>query len=281
MQTPTKRTGTPSPAARHHVCWGYRRPAEFVAEAREFLAEGLAVGERVLYVAPGDQSFLEAQLRTDGRFDEGLRRGAVQVASVDATYTTGTVVDPAGQVELYATATAEALAAGFSGFRVAADATSLVRTPAQLDAFARYEHLVDRFMATQPMSAMCGYDLAELGGDAVAQLACMHPRAHEVATPFHLHGHTRDGSAAALEGELDMEARQLWPLALERADLRPTAGATVIDAAGLGFIDHRSLSALADYAGRRGTEVVLKTRLSTPARLVELLDLTGVRVERV
>ncbi|WP_410574308.1 MEDS domain-containing protein [Amycolatopsis sp. cmx-4-61] len=61
--------------------------------------------------------------------------GAVQVASVDATYTTGTVVDPAGQVELYATATAEALAAGFTGFRVAAEATSLVRTPAQLDAF--------------------------------------------------------------------------------------------------------------------------------------------------
>ena len=55
----------------------------------------------------------------------------------------------------------------------------------------------------------------------------------------------------------------------------------MIDAAGLGFIDHRSLFALADYAERRGTEVVLKTRLSTPARLLELLDLTGVRVERV
>jgi ABC-type transporter Mla MlaB component len=281
VQTPTKWAAAPSSAAHDHVCWGYRRPAEFAATAVKFLAEGLAAGERVLYVAPGDQSFLQGQLRTAGLFDASPRRDAVQVASVDATYATGTVVDPAGQVALYATATADALAAGFTGLRVAAEATSLVRTPAQLDAFARYEHLVDRFMATHPMSAMCGYDLAELGGEAVAELACMHPRAHESAALFHLHGHARVGSAAALEGELDMEARRLWPLALERADLRPTAGTTVIDAAGLGFIDHRSLFALADYAERRGTEVVLKTRLSTPARLLELLDLTGVRVERV
>ncbi len=136
-------------------------------------------------------------------------------------------------------------------------------------------------MATHPMSAMCGYDLGELGDEAVAQLACMHPRAHQGATPFHLHGHARDGSTAALEGDLDMEARRLWPLALERADLRPTAGRVVIDAAELGFIDHRSLTAVADYAERNATEVVLRTRLSTPARLLELLDLTGVRVERV
>jgi anti-anti-sigma regulatory factor len=277
---PTEQESRPSSAAPGHLCWGYRRPAEFAARAREFLADGLSAGERVLYVAPGDEDFLQAQLRAAGELDEGLRRGAVQVSSVDGTYTTGTVVDPLGQVELYATATAEALAAGYTGFRVAADATSLVRTPAQLDAFARYEHLVDRFMATHPMSAMCGYDLAELGADAVAQLACMHPRAHAGATPFHLHGHAPDGSAAALEGELDMEAGRLWPLALERADLRPTGGRVVIDAAGLRFIDHRSLTAVADYAERNAIEVVLRTRLSTPARLLELLDLTGVRVER-
>ncbi|MDQ7807332.1 MEDS domain-containing protein [Amycolatopsis sp. A133] len=267
-------------SVRDHVCRGYRQRAEFVAHAQEFLAEGLAAGERVLYVAAGDEAALTRELRGHEGCREGLERGAVQVASVDATYPTGAVVDPAGQVELYAAATSEALAAGFTGLRVAADATSLVRTPAQLDAFARYEHLVDRYMAGHPMSAMCGYDLIELGREVVAQLACMHPRAHEGGAPFHLHGHPRDGSAAALDGELDLEARRLWPPALERAGLRATAGTIEIDATGLGFVDHRSLVALADYAGRHDATVVLRTRLSTAGRLVELLDLTGVRVER-
>ncbi len=280
MLKPTERESGPSSPARDHVCRGYRRRGEFVAHAQEFLAEGLAAGERVLYVAPGDDAALTGQLRADERCDEGLERGAVQVASVDATYRTGAVVDPTGQVEHYAAATSEALAAGFTGLRVAADATSLVRTPAQLDAFARYEHLVDRYLADHPMSAMCGYDVAELGGEVVAQLACMHPAAPDGGAPFHLHGHVRDGSAAALDGDLDLESRRLWPLALERAGLRPEGGTIAIDAAGLDFVDHRSLVALAGYAERHATTVVLRTRSSTAARLVELLDLTGVRVER-
>ncbi|WP_244210770.1 MEDS domain-containing protein [Amycolatopsis kentuckyensis] len=280
MPTPTERESEPSTRARDHVCRGYRRRGEFVAHAQEFLAEGLAAGERVLYVAPGDETALTGQLRVDELCDEGLERGAVQVASVEAAYPTGAVVDPAGQVELYAAATSEALAAGFTGLRVAADATSLVRTHAQVDAFARYEHLVDHYMASHPMSAMCGYDVAELGGDVVAQLACMHPTAYEGGTPFHLHGHVRDGSAAALDGELDPESRGLWPLALERAGLRPEGGTIAIDAVGLDFVDHRSLVALAGYAERHAATVVLRTKLATPARLVELLDLPGVRVDR-
>ncbi|WP_410571563.1 MEDS domain-containing protein [Amycolatopsis sp. cmx-4-61] len=277
---PTERESGPPARARDHVCRGYRRRSEFVAHAKEFLAEGLAAGERVLYVAPGDEAVLTGQLRADERCGEGLERGAVQVASLDATYTTGVVVDPAGQVELYAAATSEALAAGFTGLRVAADATSLVRTPAQLDAFARYEHLVDHYMAGHPMSAMCGYDVSELGGEVVAQLACMHPTAYEGGAQFHLHAHAPDGSAAALEGDLDLESRGLWPLALERAGLRSEGGTIAIDATGLEFVDHRSLVALAGYAERHAATVVLRTRLSTPARLIELLDLPGVRVER-
>jgi anti-anti-sigma regulatory factor len=271
----------PAQPVHGHVCWGYQRRDEFAGRAWEFLADGLSAGQRVLYVAPGDPELITAQICAAGPFEEGLRTGAVRISPVDSTYPTGTVVDPAGQVELYATATAQALAAGYTGLRVAADATSLVRTPAQLDAFARYEHLVDHFMATHPMSAICGYDTGELGEETVAQLACMHPEAHQVPAPFHLHGHARDGSAAALTGELDMQARPLWALALQRAALRPAAGSIAIDATDLTFIDHRSLFDIADYAERNDTTVVLRTRLATPARLLELFGLTSVRVERV
>ncbi|MEU4746903.1 MEDS domain-containing protein, partial [Actinosynnema sp. NPDC023658] len=182
-------------------------------------------------------------------------------------------------VRTYAAATEAALAAGFTGLRVAADATPLVRTPAQLDAFARYEHLVDRYLATHPMEAMCAYDRTRLGDDVVAQIACLHPRSAEDAAPFHLHAHAPAGTSAVLDGELDLESHDLWPLALERADLPAGEDGIVIDATGLAFIDHRNLLALADHADRRGTTVVLRTPLSFPSHVLDVLGVTNVRVE--
>ncbi len=58
---PTQRDSEPSSPLRSHLCRGFRR-AGFAAHVREFLA----AGERVLYVAPGDEASLTAQLRADG-----------------------------------------------------------------------------------------------------------------------------------------------------------------------------------------------------------------------
>lgn len=267
------------PHSPSHLCWRYDRRGDFDERAREFLAEGLAAGQRVLYSAPGDPRALTDRLRAVGSFDGGARPGAVQVASLEATYHLDAVIDPEQQVRSYAEATEQALAAGFTGLRVAADVTPLVRTPAQLDAFARYEHLVERCMTTRPLSGMCGYDRDELGDEAIAQLACLHPRTSTGAAPFRLHARGRAGAAAGLDGELDSAAHELWPLALRRADLRPVAGEVVIDAAGLEFVDHRNLLALADHADRLGATVVLRTALSSPAHVLRLLNVTSVRVE--
>ncbi|MCE6995451.1 MEDS domain-containing protein [Saccharothrix sp. S26] len=85
------------------------------------------------------------------------------------------MVGPEQQVRVCADATQEALAAGFTGLLVVADVTPLVSTPARLEAFARYEHLVDCYMATHPLAGMCAYDRVQLGDAAVAQVACLHP----------------------------------------------------------------------------------------------------------
>jgi anti-anti-sigma regulatory factor len=264
-----------------HLCSRFQGQDEFASQARDFLADGLARGQRVLFVGRGDLDGLVGRLRPDSVFADGFGRGAVQVASLEATYPFGAAVEPEEQVRNYAAATDAALAAGFTGLRVAADATPLVRTATQLSAFARYEHLVDRYMATHPMAAMCAYDRDELDDDAIALLASLHPRATEGSTSFHLHGSPHAGISAALTGELDAAAQHLWPRALERADLRPVDGAVVIDATGLTFISHRNLLALADYADRHRTTVVLRTRVGHPARVLQLLGVTSVRVEQV
>ncbi|MEV8510062.1 MEDS domain-containing protein [Actinoplanes sp. NPDC051475] len=134
--------GPPRPYG--HVCLAYDDPATFRTAARDFLAEGAAAGERVWYLAsepPHGWEFRPDLIRLGEHYPEGA------------------VIDPARGLEAYAAATCQALADGYAGLRVAAEVTPLVRTPAQLDAFARYEHVVDRYMRTHP-SGRCAASTA-------------------------------------------------------------------------------------------------------------------------
>ncbi|ADB34392.1 hypothetical protein Kfla_5379 [Kribbella flavida DSM 17836] len=262
--------------AHDHVCWQYDAPADFQERVREFLVDGLASGYRVWYTAPGDVSELTEELRGIDGMDWALRSGAARVASLDTTYPVGSVIRPEDQVETYAAATDQALADGFAGLRVAAEATRLVLSAEQLDAFARYEYLIDRYMADRPFSALCAYDRNQLADTAIAQLACLHPNTNAVVD-FRLHA--APGGAPALTGELDVLSDDLFALALERAQLEAASDQVVLDGTGLTFVDHAGLVRLSRHAADRGVDVVLRTSWPGASRLVELLHLPRVRVE--
>ncbi|MFC5728148.1 MULTISPECIES: MEDS domain-containing protein [Nocardioides] len=267
------------PGRYDHLCWAFEDAQEFRARAGCFLAEGLQLGEQVWYVGSGDVTALEDELRELPGMEQALHSGAAKADSIEAAYPTGTVVDPAAQVAAYARATAQAVAAGFTGLRVAADATALVRTPEQLDAFARYEHLIDRYILTAPFSAMCAYQRSLVGDGSIAALACMHPGASADATPFWLHATTQNGCAAAIGGELDLATRDLLRLALHRADLQPHNGELVLDASRVEFMDHRSLLQLVEHARSEGHMLVLRTAHPGPGLLIRALGLDRARVE--
>ncbi|GAB2986652.1 hypothetical protein GCM10017788_08800 [Amycolatopsis acidiphila] len=251
-------------AAQDHVCWFYGDRDEFRARAREFLAEGRAAGQRVRYVT-ADQD------EAAGGMDR------VEVSLLRDVYPVGGDVDVTEQVRRFAAATDEALRDGFTGLRVAADVTDLVRTPARLAVFGRYEHVFDRFLASRPFTAMCGYDRRTLDGAAVDHLASLHP-AGNVAPPFRLYARGCDGFALA--GDLDLTGRDLLARALDCADPRPARSSLCVDASAVEFIDHRALITLAEHARTRGfRDLVLHTSLRYPARLVELLGIDGVRIE--
>ncbi|TSD99585.1 hypothetical protein FOS14_11975 [Skermania sp. ID1734] len=258
-----------------HICWGYEHPEEFVAGAVEFLADGLDAGLQVCYVAPGTTEELTAALSSSGRLRRALDTGAARVVSLDGMYGNHELSDPRRQVTEYAEATNRAQAAGYKGLRIAAEATGLVDTPERLDAFVRYEYLVDEYMVDHPFSALCAYNVAELGHDAVAQLACLHPVSND-GTQFRLHA-TGPPHTAAVSGELDMATAQLWPRALERAQLRPVDGWLRFDAAGLRFVDHRSLAALDSYAAQRNVGVLLTSASPLVVRMAQILRLQNVR----
>jgi hypothetical protein len=243
-----------------HVCLAFDSRPDLEERARDFLAEGAASGALTWFIAA------EAPATS------------LPFVALSDTYADGVIVDPPAQVAAYAAATEAALAAGHTGLWVVADATPLVRTPAQLDAFARYEFLVDRYIRGAAFTAMCAYNRAELGDDVITQLACMHSDA-EAPAPFQLHACPPAEGSAALTGELDLATDDLLSVTLRRTDLPGPAGEVVLQAGRLRFADHGSLLRLQQFAAERDTTVVLRDASPAIARLAELLDLSRLRVE--
>ena len=253
-----------------HVCWSFDDLADFQAHAADFLRAGAAAGELTWYVGATPTPEAAVVLAGSGRMVDILE-----------AYSADSVIEPSDQVAAYAAATEAALAAGYSGLRVAAEVTGLVGSPAQLDAFARYEFAIGRYMLTAPMRAMCGYDRSVLGEAAVAEVASLHPRSNAGAAPFHLHPADPARDDLLLDGELDPHGEDLLVAALRRAEPVEPGRPFVVHGDGLRFIDHRSLLLLERFTGGRRTTAVLRTRRPGVARLADLLDLERVRVEVV
>lgn len=282
MTTAMRTTGLVDDVAKlglhDHVCWVYEDRAEFRKSLVDFLVDGLELGLHVQYVGAGSRNSLLEDLEGLGDAEDLLGRGVLQISSFADMYDCDSVLDPAATERVFAEATAAALAAGYRGLRAAADSTSLVETAEQLDAFARWEHLADRLMVRRPLSALCGFSRQELGDDAVAALACMHPIARTGSTPFRVHA---SGDAdVAIAGEIDIWAQEGLERALERAELGPGSHEIVFDGGTLEFLDHRALFLLRDHASRLGATAVLRTNHPLAGRLVELLEIEGLRIQR-
>jgi hypothetical protein len=265
--------------AHDHLCFSYDMSEDFSARAIQFLRDGLVQGLQVRYIGGGTEDALWGDLTELLDLNAALRHGAVGVASLDSMFDVAGVVDAERQARVCAEATAAALDAGFMGLRIAIEATPLVRTPEQIDAFARYEHLIDTYMAVHPFSAMCAYNRWELGAATVAALACMHPLGNQGATSFR--AYAVSGADLALGGELDVSVQAQFSQALDRAHLRAAGPEMVFDGRNLEFLDHRALLSLRDRALRSGSTAVLQTHSRLPNRLIQMFSMEGIRAERL
>lgn len=260
-----------------HLCWSYSTGDDIRSERVAFVADGIALNQRIGYIGCVTEEELFADLADLDGIDELLARGAVGVLSVTEQYRTDDLVDPVAQVARYTAATEDALAAGFSGLRVSAEVTSLLMTDRQRDAFGHYEHLIDRSMVTMPFSAMCCYDRSVIGDDGVADLACMHPIARAGASSFQVFA--TPGADLGVAGEVDALSADRFVRALRRA-VPPTGTEVVVDASGLSFIDHHGLLALeaVGSVSTDGPRVVLAHAPPIAARVAQLLELERVEV---
>lgn len=155
----------------------------------------------------------------------------------------------------------------------------MARTAAQRDELAALEYLVDRHMAVSPFSALCAYNLTELG-DAAGELICLHPYVADDTTAFRLFADIDTEQGCVVSGEIDAASTHVFGTTLSRVWPLTEGREIHVDATGLEFIGQRQLRLVDELAGRHGQQVVLLTDRSVAGRLVEVLRLQHVRVQR-
>ncbi|HEX2038458.1 MAG TPA: MEDS domain-containing protein [Acidimicrobiales bacterium] len=241
-----------APSARPggHVCWCFDDHVDFREAAGAFLAEGRQLGERLVYVADGTEDELPRQLAGLGDIDGLLATGALLVEPARRLYDAD-AFDAVAQCRTYETLVASALEDGYTGLRVAADATALVTDEEARRRFVAYEASVDRLMAERPMTAMCAYH-APILGPAVGDLLAVHPLRHgggDVDPGFHSF---YDDGVLRVAGEIDVSNRAVFDAVTTSLEAGSDAEPK-IDLRETTFIDLRSLAHLSTVAARLET----------------------------
>ena len=269
------------PGPSRHVSWEFVGRREFRARANEYVADSLDRGHWIQYVGDASHDELRDELAALPVGDRLMARGGWGVSAVDDFYRyrgDDRVVDPQRSVAVRVEDVERALAAGFTGLRIVADATVVVRRPEQVDAFARYEYLLEQAMTTLPASALCAHDRGRVDRDSAAGLACLHPVTGPDPTPFNLYAEA--GADFSLAGHLDGGCRDLMALTLARIESYLAGSQLVVNGGNLEFIDHRAMLDLADLAERIGADrVVLQTNLRCAKRISDVLGDDRIAVE--
>lgn len=275
-------TAADSPAGvgsfRHLGCTFYDR-AEFHARAAAYIADGISDNHWIEFVGTGSREQLRTELTTLPGIGDRLDAAGVGVTPATELYAVVAgidVVDPQLAVDAWMAAMNKAIDAGYTGFRVVADATALARRPEQRKALSRFEFLLGRNMARLPFSALCAYDGSELATD-VDELMCLHPEVDSDAPGFGLY--PQPGVAFALTGELDAANDELYLTALRRVWSLVADDPVIIDTQRLTFVSHQQLYTLDHYARTESRRMILRADHGIITRLASVLDFTNIAVE--
>jgi hypothetical protein len=196
-----------------HIGWVFEGRSEFAALAAPYLTEGAALGERLMYVAEEPRPEDTAQLATIVGPDQ------LRITSIAETYGPSGIVDPLRQLATFIDELDAAKAAGYTGLRVAADNTSLIRDEKQMKAWIQWEVTADHTIADEQFTALCAFNKEKVGSIQLNQIASVHPLS-SASGPVPQYRLFSDGQAMHIEGRVDSYAiTQLW-LALETLPVR-------------------------------------------------------------
>jgi hypothetical protein len=262
-------------ALHDHLCWAYDRRDDLPGLLVEYLGDGVGQRQRICYLSAGDRDALRADLAGLPGLNRLVDTGAVKlmaVAESDAAHP----VRAAEHIARIAGETEAALAEGYRGLRMAADCTTFAAGARKRDAFARFEHQLDCYVAAHPVTVLCLYDRSLLGAAATTELAAVHPLTQPAATPLRIFAGR--GADLALAGEVDALGVALLERTLDRVQLPRDGRPVLVDATTLTFVDHLALRALDRWAVREDLALTVVNAGHLISRLAELVGLSHVRV---
>jgi ABC-type transporter Mla MlaB component len=237
-----------------HLCWAYDDARDFARPALDWLLDGRALNQRLLYVSGRSPERMRRDVAGLPDVDEMLATGALDLVSLADVYDLTAPLVPEQQLATYDEATRAAAAAGYAGLRVLAEVTDLVADPSRHREHVRWEHLADDYMADHPMAAMCAYRRSAVDADTLADLATVHPvvRDLEPPPPFRLFF---DDGRLVLVGSVDAFGSDRLARLLGASHLTPADRGTAVlvraphdlDVSGLDFIDARGATTLAEW----------------------------------
>ena len=255
-----------------HLCWSYDETRPFGEAAAEFIQEGVALGERALYTAHGTAAELTDQLAGLPGRDALLSSGQLVVRSLTDVFGDRGRIDPDAQARVLNEAAAAAVAAGWSGLRVAGDLTELVRDPGRWEDMRAYEIAADAVVAANPLTGMCGYAVSGLPADRLRPLVALHRIQHYGPFP-RFAASVRDG-VVALAGEIDCDSAHDLGQVLVGVHER-ARGPVTVDLQALDFLDvsgTRELVRFAELMQATGRPVHFVRAGRGPRRVLELFD---------
>jgi ABC-type transporter Mla MlaB component len=265
-------TDVPEASAADHLCWVYDDDAAFDVAVRQFLAGGLARGERLLCVGERVIDSVRAGASPAGGVESLVAAGRLEMLTVAQAYAATGRFSPERQLTFYDEATRRAVDDGYRGLRVIAEVTPLAEDPDTRADLIRWEQQADEYVAHGPgMSAMCAYR-GNLPEDVLNEIAMAHPlvRAARGVPPFRVFF---DAGCLALAGNVDTFAADRLAALLASV---PVEGPVVtLDLTFLDFVDVAGCRVLARWArGLRTRSIALELR-AAPRMAERMWQLLG------
>ncbi len=160
-----------------HICMVYENSVEQMEVVIPFIIDGLARGERCIYIA--DDRALDVVVRalaTAGvNVVQERQRGALRLLTPLDTYLRGGEFVPHGMIDLIRQMEAEALAEGFSGLRLTAEPTWSFGPEPGCHRLIEYEALVNHLPTDSKSVMLCQYHQSRFGAPCIHDILRTHP----------------------------------------------------------------------------------------------------------
>jgi len=162
-----------------HLCLPYEDVDEKTEAVVPFIAEGLARGERCVYIAELDQRdvLLSALSNAGVNASRALDRGSLWLRSPQEIYFRSGKFDPDDMLALADELIASALADGFVGVRGSGEATAAQDRGISWSDLYSYEVRFNERFARRPIVALCRYQRAASPPARIADALRAHPTA--------------------------------------------------------------------------------------------------------